>query len=157
MIAALIALAGAWVQPSPSLLRPVGPARTDGPSTTLIFPDRVTVRVKPFTQATTRTQQCGVRIEEPGRRVQTVTLIGEGETEAITCGSVKAFGRLLLRDGRPRIAFLHRTFSPNAAGETWTILVRQPSGWNADTATGRRIAGLPEIATVDRLRRALNR
>jgi hypothetical protein len=157
MIAALIVLAGAWTMPGPSPLKAVGAMRADGPSATLTFPDRVSVRVKPFTQATTRTRQCGVRIEGPGARVQTMTLIGDGETEAMTCGGIKAFGRLMLRDGRQRIALLYRTYSPNVAGQTWTILLRQPSGWTDDTVTGRRLDDLPEMATVDRLRRALSR
>jgi hypothetical protein len=157
MIAALVALVTTLALSGPAPLKPIGPARADGPLATLAFPGPASVQVKPFTQATTRTRQCGVRIEGPGRKSQTITLIGEGETEAMTCGGIKAFGRLLLKDGKPRIALLYRTYSPNAAGQTWRFLVRQPAGWVEDDVTNMRLTALPEIATIGRLRRVLER
>lgn len=92
-----------------------------------------TVVVAPFTtdrKSGLSDAQCEVAIAG-----QTLTVIGEGETEAYTCIGLVDAGPLPPRAAQERIGLIYDVASPNASFRTAAILVETSGTWTIDAAS----------------------
>jgi len=88
---------------------------------------------------------CGVQLD-----AQTLTTIGRGATEAVSCEGLADAGAL--PDGR--IGLIYHTASPNARSLTAVVLVRGGQAWRVDEAATERLQDLAP-ANLSAVRQAL--
>lgn len=142
----------------PPVSQATGQPRRDGPAATLRFAWLGAIKVEPLLQPTTRTAQCAVRLRPSRGAAQMVTTIGTGETEALSCGGVRAFGHLPAPRGIYRIGLLYRAYSPNTQVETLVILTRTATTpWRTDDRLADRLGDRAELRTLPDMRRWLTR
>ena len=105
------------------------------------------------------TTWCGMVLRDARRPPVGLVTIGKGFTEALTCIGLSEAGTVPSLGDVARIALVYRTASPNAAGSTPVILIRDPSShvWSIDTALSQQLAEDAEPATLASIRRALSR
>lgn len=139
----------------PGVLSPV----IDGPSADINFPGLGRVKVQPLHIANGNLSRCMVDLSLPGEPSQRLTVIGEGGSEALSCGHVIAFGRLPAPSGMFRLGFLYDASSPNAAVLQPVILYRgvKSSRWILDDALSQLIGEQPKVDTISAMRAWLAR
>lgn len=121
------------------------------------FDSGVTVSVQEVAVKADGNARCAVRLTEAGSAPQTIVTIGAGETEALTCGSLKALGRVPAPPGMQRIAFLYEAFGPHSTVLQPVILFRSAPGanWTSDDALAQRIGEDGSLVTIPAIRRFL--
>jgi len=79
-------------------------------------------------------QSCGVKLQPVHGVTQSISLVGTGEREALTCGHIKAFGRVPAPRGAYRIAFIYQAFGPHEEVSIPVILTRSDKNalWRID-------------------------
>lgn len=142
--------------PPPS---PVGALIADGKSARLTFPGIGIVAIVPLVQRTTATPRCVVRIVPEHGPAQVVTTIGTDDTEALSCGGVRAFGRLPAPAGRYRVGLIYRAFSPNTTVSAPVILTRtlRDPRWRNDDDLANRLTLPDGLDTIPQIRAYLAR
>ena len=112
------------------------------------------VALLPIEESRDRATACIVELRSDRAEAQRLTVIGEGETEAISCDGLIAAGRVSAPAGRQRIALLYRAHSPNADVVQPVILTREgPAGrWSTDDGLAQRISEKAELRSIPAIR-----
>jgi hypothetical protein len=133
---------------------PAVPATNDGPGALLSIPHMAPVHIQPLRAPGRRAMECRVRLKPANGPAQQISLIGTGETEALSCQGIKAFGTVDRKAPYWRIAFIYRTSSPNYSSLTPVILyrTRQSPQWRIDDALGQKLGERPQLDTIARMR-----
>ena len=93
------------------------------------------------------TYWCGVGVEG-----QALTVIGVGQTEAVSCDGVAEAGAL----PGGRIGLIYRTSSPNAESLTAVVLTKAGAAWAIDERATERLQAVSP-PTLAAMRRAVQR
>jgi hypothetical protein len=142
------------------------PLKPDGGPRTVALGPAETIEIQPLRFAplpghsvALNTTWCGVVLREAAAAAQGVVTIGTGITDALSCGHLLEAGALPASDGSSRLGLIYRTASPNASVTTPIVLARPGQGapWVVDTALSQRLTLLPGVASLARMRQALQR
>ena len=134
--------------------KPFGHPTPDGRPATIVFPGLGAVTVIPQAQQTSRYRQCFVILREHGRPDQQLTLVGEGETEALTCTGIRAFGRVTGPGSMARIAFVYTYSTASDDGALPVVITRRGADiWRVDQPLSdrlqqRRTVTIPAIRSL---------
>lgn len=104
--------------------------------------------------------KCAVDLRIDDGPAQRVVVIGEGETEALTCDKIIAVGDVPAPVGTARIAFLYRASSIHASVLQPVFLVHPLHGggaWTSDDALAQSVGENGELETIPRIRAYLDR
>lgn len=117
------------------------------------------VTLVPSEEARDRSTVCVVELQSEAQQPQRLTVIGEGETEAISCDGMIAAGRVPGPAGADRIALLYRAHSPNAQVIQPIILTRTARAveWHTDDKLAQRISEEAGLETIPAIRAWLRR
>lgn len=117
------------------------------------------VTLVPSEEARDRSTACVVELQSESQQPQHLTVIGEGETEAISCDGLIAAGRVPGTAGTDRIALLYRAHSPNAQVIQPIILTRsaRAAEWQTDDKLAQRISEEAGLQTIPAIRDWLRR
>lgn len=102
---------------------------------------------------------CAVDLAAGRSPAQRLVLIGEGYTEAVSCGRLLAFGRLPSPRGTWRIGFLYRAYSPNATVTQPVVIRRDAAGgrWTVDDELSQAISERGQLVSIPAIRAWLRR
>ena len=137
--------------PSPRALKPAGKALT------IEFSGESFVVLRPYELQIVGKVGCAITLSQDGVRDQMVVAIGEGETEALTCGELKAAGRVPAPSGMERIALFYKTYALHAEVLQPVILSRPTSSavWLVDDALAQQISEDESLKTIPLVRQWL--
>lgn len=144
------------VPPTPSVAdAPIA----DGRPATIAIGGFGTVTVAPLRTIRDGAARCAVDLTIAHGATQRLVLIGEGETEALICDGILAFGAVPAPDATARIAFLYRGHSPNAKSLSPVFVSRALSGgaWTTDDELGQKIGEHGKLDTIPKIRAELKR
>ena len=138
---------------SARILKPIGKPLT------ISFPDAAEVTLHPSEVQLGEKVGCAVTLREGKVADQTIVTIGENETEALTCGRLKASGAVSATPPMQRIALLYEAYGPHATVLQPVILHRTGRGapWQADDALAQTISEDGSLNSIPAIRRWLGR
>lgn len=144
--------------PTPTPLSVTSPSAGEAP-VVIDFDASTRVTLVPSEEARDRSTACVVELQSKAQRSQRLTVIGEGETEAISCDGLIAAGRVPGPEGSERIALLYRAHSPNAQVIQPIILTRsaRAAEWQTDDKLAQRISEEAGLETIPAIRAWLRR
>lgn len=133
--------------------------RTAGKALTIRLADGQSVLLQPGEAKPGVRVTCTLTISEAGRPDQRIVTIGEGDTEALTCGRLKAAGQVPAPAPMQRIALLYEAFGPHATVLQPVILYRSATGqaWQLDDALAQTIGENGTLNSVAAVRRWLGK
>lgn len=151
----------------PEVASPISPSssivpmsdKPDGPSAVLHFTGKEPVTVQPVALAD-EPAKCAVLLTAGTNPVQRVMTIGEGETEALTCGHVLAFGRVPAPAGTDRIALLYDSYGGPNAEVLQPVILERSAGqnrWAFNDALAQSIGEDGSLTTIPAIRTYLTR
>lgn len=148
--------------PIPTPMPTPSPVASPSPGAAAIaidFDATTRVTLVPSEEARDRSTVCVVELQSAAQHPQRLTVIGEGETEAISCDGLIAAGRVPGPAGADRIALLYRAHSPNAEVIQPIILTRtaREADWHTDDKLAQRISEEAGLETVPAIRAWLRR
>lgn len=144
--------------PAPMPSPVASPSQTEAP-VVIDFDASTRVTLVPSEEARDRSTACVVELQSESQQPQHLTVIGEGETEAISCDGLSAAGRVPGTAGTDRIALLYRAHSPNAQVIEPIILTRtaRAAEWQTDDKLAQRISEETGLQTIPAIRAWLRR
>jgi hypothetical protein len=156
-LVALAAFAAACTAAPPRSTAELVYPRTVGAPQTLRWPRGETVIVQPGEAKPAARVQCTLTLREGQRADQQMITIGAGETEALTCGSLKSAGIAPAPLPAQRIALIYSAFGPHAGGRQVAILYRPGPGsdWQLEEELAQRIADQPALNSLAKIQRWL--
>lgn len=130
-----------------------GPARLDRAAQAVVLTDGRKADLSswrfepaPGRSEARNTYWCGVQLDG-----QTLTVIGVGATEAVSCDGLAAAGAV----SKGRIGLIYRTSSPNADSLTAVVLTPAGAAWTVDEDATERLEETSP-ATLTALRKAVD-
>lgn len=133
---------------------PPEPTMPVGKPLTISFSVRATVHLHPGKAQQDGKSICTLGIEQSGLTRQDLVTIGEGDTEALTCGKLVAAGRIPAPKAIQRIALLYEAYGPQETILQPVILARAYSTapWKTDDKLAQRIGEDARLATIPAIR-----
>jgi hypothetical protein len=126
-----------------------------GKSLTISFSVRTTVHLHPGKAKQDGKSVCTLGIEQSGLTRQDLVTVGQGDTEALTCGKLVAAGRIPAPKTIQRIALLYEVYGPHETILQPVILMRAGSTmlWETDDVLAQRIGEDAQLVTIPAIRR----
>ena len=120
----------------------------------IIFPDKSLVDLQSMEVQLADKVGCAVALSQDGGPAQTIITIGEGETEVLTCGKLKAAGHVPSALGAQRIALLYETYAPHAEVLQPVILERSGKGatWELNAQLAQKIGEDGDLTSIRKIR-----
>lgn len=105
------------------------------------------------------TTWCGLVFEpSAGEEEQGVVAVGQGFTEAVSCGGLAEAAAMPSTHTALRIGLRYRASSPHASSVEPVVVVRNKSGnWHVDNEVAERLSNVPGEVTIWRMEKLLSK